>query len=157
MALRVGTRGVQRTDGFVPGVRGGAAPVDESRFEHLSTRQRQIVEAVAALGRATINDITRTIPDPPTANAVRTMVGHLVEAGVLTRSREGRAGVYSLRRSRSAVARRALKRLLAMFFGGSLERAVALHLSGASTDIDEAELKRIERLVREARREREGG
>lgn len=128
------------------------APID---LDSLSMRQRQIVEAVAAIGDATIADIEATIPDPPTPNAIRTMAGQLVDEGVLKRARRGRAAVYALRSARSGVAKRAFRRLLALFFGGSLERAVALHLSGDSADIRVDELERIEAIVREAR-ERQG-
>ncbi len=123
-------------------------PID---LDSLSMRQRQIVEAVAAIGDATIADIEATIPDPPTPNAIRTMAGQLVDGGVLRRAKRGRAAVYSMRSSRSSVAKRALRSLLALFFGGSLERAVAMHLSGDSADIHADELERIEAIVRHAR------
>lgn len=128
------------------------APID---FDSLSMRQRQIVEAVAAIGDATISDIEATIPDPPTPNAIRTMAGHLVHDGVLKRTKRGRAAVYALRSSRAGAAKRALRRLLALFFGGSLERAVTLHLSGDSADIRADELERIEAIVRRARERRD--
>ena len=44
----------------------------------LSRRERQIMDAVFALGEATVNRVVETIPDPPTAMAVRRMM-HILE------------------------------------------------------------------------------
>jgi len=115
-----------------------------------------MVEAVAACGSATVRDVRDRLPDPPTANAVRTTLGTLVARGVLRRRRAGREAVYELRERRPAIAKRAVRHLLRTFFGGSLADAVALHLSGDSADIDDRELERIERLVRDRRRAKPG-
>lgn len=112
-----------------------------------------MVEAVVACGSATVQDVHAALPDPPTTNAVRTTLGTLVDRGVLRRKRRGREAVYELRENSVSVAKRAFRRLLRTFFGGSLADAVALHLSGGSADIDDRELARIERVIRERRRE----
>ena len=117
----------------------------------LSRRQRQMVEAVASCGTATVQDVHDRIPDPPTTNAVRTTLGTLVDRGVLRRRRAGREATYELREGSAALAARALRRLLRSFFGGSMADAVALHLSGDSADIDDGELERIERMAKERR------
>ena len=42
--------------------------------------------------------------------------------------------------------------MLDVFFGGSLEQAVAAHLGGSAGDLDEAELKRVASLIQQARK-----
>jgi hypothetical protein len=42
--------------------------------------------------------------------------------------------------------------VLDVFFGGSLEQAVAAHLGESADDLDEAELKRVAGLIQQARR-----
>jgi hypothetical protein len=42
--------------------------------------------------------------------------------------------------------------VLATFFGGSLERAVAAHLTDPGAEISSAELKRLSALISEAKR-----
>jgi hypothetical protein len=41
-----------------------------------------------------------------------------------------------------------------VFFGGSLEQAVAAHLGEAAADLDETELKRLAGLIQQARKAR---
>ena len=47
----------------------------------LSRRERQIMDAVFALGEATVNQVALAIPSPPTAMAVRRMMHILEETG----------------------------------------------------------------------------
>jgi hypothetical protein len=44
--------------------------------------------------------------------------------------------------------------VLDVFFGGSLEQAVAAHLGESAADLDEAELKRLAHLIQQARKAR---
>ena len=61
----------------------------------LSRRERQIMDAVFALGEATVNKVVETIPSPPTAMAVRRMMHILEEKGHLRR-RARQSGECSL-------------------------------------------------------------
>jgi hypothetical protein len=45
--------------------------------------------------------------------------------------------------------------VLDVFFGGSLEEAVAAHLGESAADLDDAQLKRLAGLIREARKSRQ--
>ena len=56
----------------------------------LSRRERQIMDAVFALGEATVNQVVEDIPDAPTSMAVRRMMHILEEKGHLKRREEGR-------------------------------------------------------------------
>jgi len=61
------------------------------RMQHgLSKRQRQIMEAIYSLNQATVEDVRRTIPDPPSYSAVRTTMNILVDRGLLKYTRNGR-------------------------------------------------------------------
>lgn len=120
-------------------------------------RDRQILEAVYQLGRATVADVHGSIPDPPTSNAVRTMLGSLVDRGVLKRTRQGRAAVYTPRKTGVSIARDALRRVLSAFFGGSLGRAVEIYLTDPKTRISAEELDRLRELIDQAERERKSG
>src|SRR5881227_4364398 len=63
----------------------------------LSRRERQIMDAVFALGEATVNQVALAIPSPPTAMAVRRMMHILEEKGHLRRRQSGREVVYAPR------------------------------------------------------------
>src|SRR2546427_3782449 len=90
----------------------------------LSRRERQIMDAVFALGEATVNQVVETIPSPPTAMAVRRMMHILEEKGHLRRRQSGREVIYAPRQAKNKAGRRAFERVLETFFGGSVEEAL---------------------------------
>src|SRR5690242_908474 len=91
----------------------------------LSRRERQIMHVVHTQGQATVAQIAEALPDPPTPMAVRRMLHILVEKGMLKRRQVSREVVYAPRESRQKAGASALQRVLEVFFGGSLEQAVA--------------------------------
>ena len=76
----------------------------------LSRRERQIMDAVFALGEATVNQVVDTIPSPPTAMAVRRMMHILEEKGHLRRRESGREVIYVPRQAKDKAGRRAFER-----------------------------------------------
>ena len=94
----------------------------------LSRRERQIMDAVFALGEATVNQVAENIPSPPTAMAVRRMMHILEEKGHLRRRESGREVIYVPRQTKGKAGRLAFEQVLETFFGGSLEEALAAHL-----------------------------
>lgn len=115
--------------------------------EELSTRERQIMDAIYRLGRATVAEIRGELPDPPTGNAVRTMLGILTEKGLLRKSFVGKAAVYRPAVSRASARRRALQRVLDIFHGGSLAAALSVHLSDPKSKLSREEAEEIRRLL----------
>ena len=109
------------------------------------------MEAIYARGEATANQVVEAIPNPPTRTAVRSMLTILANKGLLKHHKEGREFVYTPTRKKTHAAKNVLARVLNTFFDGSLEKAVAASLSGASNQMSDSELAEIERLIREAR------
>ena len=120
-------------------------------FPDLSRRENQIMEAIYARGEATATDVLEAIPNAPTRTAVRTMLTILVKKGLLKHRRVGREYVYTPTRKKTQAAQSILNRVLNTFFDGSLEKAVAAQLDGASSKPSDSELAEIEKLIREAR------
>lgn len=118
----------------------------------LSRRERQIMDAVFALGEATVNQIRESIPDAPTPMAVRRMMHILEEKGHLRR-REGREVVYRARVTKNKAGRSAFQRVLETFFGGSLENALAAHLVTRKDGVGDEERARLVALIEQARKE----
>jgi predicted transcriptional regulator len=123
--------------------------------EALSRRERQIMDAVYALGEATAAAVAGRLPDPPTRTAVRTMLRILEQKGHLTHRQEGLAFVYRASRPRARAGRTALQRVLRTFFDGSLEKAVAAHLGDAANGMSAEELDRLADLIEQARKKGE--
>ncbi len=119
---------------------------------HLSRRERQIMDVIYARGAATAAEVHAALPDPPSNTAVRTLLRILETKGHLAHLQDGPRYVYRAVRSRDRVGRSSLQRVLDTFFGGSLERAVAAHLTDSATDLSAEELKRLSQLINQARK-----
>jgi predicted transcriptional regulator len=113
----------------------------------LSRRERQVMDILYALGRASAREVMEQIPDAPGYATVRSTLRVLVEKGELTYNKQGRSYIYAPRKSRAKVARSALSRLLQTFYGGSVGQAVSGLLELESAEIDADELERIEGLI----------
>lgn len=120
--------------------------------EHLSRRERQIMDALYRLGRATAADIQEEIPEPPSYSAVRAALRVLEDKGHVGHERRSHHYVYSPTVPAEVAQRNAARRLLDTFFEGSASKAVAALLE-CSDDLHPDELRELEQLVEQARRE----
>jgi predicted transcriptional regulator len=111
------------------------------------------MEAVFALGEATVNQVVEAIPSPPTAMAVRRMMHILEEKGHLRRRENGRAVIYIPRQAKDKAGRRAFGQVLETFFGGSLEEALAAHLHSRKDQVSADERERLIALIKKAQQE----
>lgn len=118
--------------------------------ESLTRRERQIMDILYASGKATAKEIEEKLPDAPTGATVRTLLKVLLNKGHVHHRQEGRAFVYEPMAAPATAAQSAVKRLLEVFFQGSLERAVS-GLLDARQSSSEEELVRLETLIRKAR------
>lgn len=119
----------------------------------LSRRERQIMDAVFALGEATVNQVVEAIPSPPTAMAVRRMMHILEEKGHLRRRENGREVIYAPRQAKDKAGRHAFEKVLETFFGGSLAEALAAHLHGRKDQVSPEERERLIALIEQANKE----
>jgi BlaI family transcriptional regulator, penicillinase repressor len=119
----------------------------------LSRRERQIMQAIYSVGEATAAQVVDLIADPPSRTAIRTMLTILVEKKQLKYYKRGREFVYQPCRPIEKAGKSAFKDLLQTFFGGSLENALASHLAEKNTPLDEDQLRRIEKMIRDKRKE----
>jgi predicted transcriptional regulator len=111
------------------------------------------MDAVYALGEATVKQVVDSIPSPPTAMAVRRMMHILEEKGHLRRRESGREVVYAPRQARHKAGRRAFEQVLETFFGGSLEEALAAHLHSRKDHVSTEERERLIALIKQAEQE----
>jgi BlaI family transcriptional regulator, penicillinase repressor len=118
----------------------------------LSRRERQIMEIIYSLGEASASQVLEAMTDPPSRTAVRTFLRILEQKGHLTHRAEDRHYVYRPTRPAGQVARSMFRRMLQTFFGGSLEQAVAAHLSDPDAELSPQELQRLQKLINQARK-----
>ena len=120
--------------------------------QHLSKRERQIMDVVYALGGATATQVLRQMEDPPSRSAVRTFLKILEQKGYLRHKQVGQEYLFQPIQPRRNVGKSALKRVLDVFFSGSLESAVAAHLLDPKSDVSDEELQRLSSLISQARK-----
>lgn len=117
----------------------------------LSRRERQIMDIVYARAEASATEVWQSLPDRPSRTAVRTLLRILEEKGHLRHEKRGRQFVYHPIRPRRGAGQSALRQVLHTFFDGSLEEAVAAHLAHPGSELSPDELKRLAKLINEAR------
>lgn len=122
----------------------------------LSKRERQIMDIVFQAGEISAAEVHARLPDAPTYTAVRTMMRVLEEKSLLQHRIDGRKYIYSPRKSPAAAGRSAMKRVLDVFFGGSLEDAVAAHLNDPGMRLDAKDLARLRDVIDEAEQAAKG-
>src|SRR5438034_5354797 len=110
----------------------------------LSRRERQIMDALHARGRATAAEVLAALPEPPSYSAVRALLRILEDKGHVKHRREGPRYVYLPRTSRAAASRSALKRVVATFFQGSIAQAMAALLETRDTELSDAQLDKLQ-------------
>jgi BlaI family transcriptional regulator, penicillinase repressor len=119
----------------------------------LTKRERQIMDALYRLGRATAAEIMAEMAGAPGNSTVRTQLRVLEAKGHVRHEEEGLRYVYMPTVPRHSARRSALKHLVDTFFDGSTAKAVAALLGGEAARVSDDELRRIAELVESARSE----
>ena len=119
----------------------------------LSRRERQILDALYAAGRATAAEIQNAIPDPPSYSAVRTLLRILEDKGHVKHEQDGARYVYLPTVERENARRSALQHMLNTFFGGSATQAMAALLDEGSLELPKKDVERLKALIERARKE----
>jgi BlaI family penicillinase repressor len=125
------------------------------KHEKLSRREREIMDALFALGnQGSAEEIRGRLTDPPSYSAVRAMLAKLEAKGVIRHREEGLKYVYVPTTSRATAQRKALQKIVSVFFGGSKSQTVTALLKQETWTDDEIDALRaaIDR-VRKNRRQ----
>jgi len=117
----------------------------------LGRRERQIMEAVYRLGRATVAEVRAELPDSPSYSAVRGMMRFLEEKGQLRHVQDGVRYVYLPTVAPAKARKSAIDRLVRTFFGGSARDAAAALIEDAKLQKDD--LDRLQELIAQAKKE----
>ena len=104
-------------------------------------------------GKASATEVMENLPDPPSYSAVRALLRVMEEKGHLRHKLDGQRYVYSPTVARERAKRSALRRVLQTFFDNSAEEAVAALLDISEKRLSDDELKRMEELIKQARKE----
>ena len=121
--------------------------------QHLSRRERQIMDIIYRQGQATAQEVLDNLPDPPSYSAVRAMLRLLEEKGYLKHQQDGPRYLFLPTLAREKARKSALKQMLQTFFDGSTEQAVAALLDLSRPKLSQDELERLSQMIEEARKE----
>ncbi len=113
----------------------------------LTRRERQILEAIYRLGEASANEIVESLPDPLANATVRTQLRVMEDKGVVKHRRDGRRFLYRPAVPHRSAAKSALRSVLDVFFGGSVEDALATHLDDPKRKLDAEQIQRLRTLI----------
>lgn len=121
--------------------------------EHLSRRERQILDILYQRGDAGATEIQAGLPNRPSYSAVRTLLRILEEKGhVRHQEREGRY-IYTPTVPADRAKKSALSHLVKTFFNGSPHQAMAALLDVSPRNLTRQELDRMAALIAKARKE----
>src|SRR5688500_13725069 len=120
---------------------------------HLSKRERQIMDVLYRLERATAADVRAGMPDPPSYSAVRTLLRILEDKGHVRHEQDGARYVYTPTVAREHAKRSAMRHMLNTFFEGSTTQAIAALLDEDPKRLSAEDLDRLRAMIERARKE----
>jgi BlaI family penicillinase repressor len=119
----------------------------------LSRRERQIMDILYKLERASVGQVLSELADKPSYSTVRAQLRVLEEKGHVRHEEHGLRYVYVPTVPHDVARRSALRHLIETFFNGSTEKVVAALLGGEVARISPEELDRLARLIAKGRKE----
>lgn len=122
----------------------------------LSRRERQIMDALFRLERASVADVRAELPNPPSYSAVRAQLRILEEKGHVTHTEQGPRYVYEPVIPLERAQRSAVAHLAETFFDGSPAKLMASLLDDGAAGLSDEELDRLQSLIERAREHGEG-
>jgi predicted transcriptional regulator len=125
-------------------------PVRE--INQLGELEADVLGVVWEMNKATVQEVKDALePRRPLAyTTVMTVMSRLAEKGILERRKEGRAYYYTPAASQQKVAGSLLNSLVRRLYDGATGKAIA-QLLETDADVDDAELERLEQLIRSKR------
>ena len=113
----------------------------------LSRRERQFLDVIFRLERATAEDVRSEIQNPPKNATVRRALRSLEEKGYIKHEVAGRTFVYSPVLHSETAGKSAWRHMVETFFGGSTKTAFVAMLSSSKNDLSNEDIEELGRLV----------
>lgn len=119
----------------------------------LSRRERQIMDILFRMGRATAAEVMAQLSSEPSYSTVRTQLRVLEQKGHVRHEEDGVRFVYMPVVARHAARKSALRHVVETFFDGSAEKAMAALLGSEGAKLSADQLDRIAELIDRARKD----
>lgn len=117
----------------------------------LTRRERQIMDVIYRLERATAVAVVENLPDEPNNATIRTLLGVLEKKGYLQHDTVKGRFIYFPTRSAARVRKGMLRQVIKTFFDGAEGRAVISILKAKDAKLSETEREEILALIQKSR------
>jgi predicted transcriptional regulator len=119
----------------------------------LTRREREIMDILYRRTRATAAEVLEDMADPPTYSSVRALLRILEDEGHIKHVQDGPRYIYMPAVARNDARKSALSHVVATFFDGSVEQAVAALVESSRAKLSSDELDRLAQLIAKAKKE----
>lgn len=117
---------------------------------YLSKRERQVMDIIYLLESATTKEVLQRIPDPPSRDAVRTLLRALESKGFIKHKVDGPRHIYSPTLDKVEVSQNLMDHLVKTYFKGSVSLAMAaLVKTESQEEFSPRELEAIDLILKE--------
>jgi len=124
-------------------------------LKQLGARERQIMDILFRLGRATATDVQAALGEPLSNSAVRGMLRLLAKKGLVAYTQDGPRYVYRALLRPDDARRSALSHVVGTFFKNSKSSAIAALLDMEREPLSDEEYERLASLLEKARKPKE--
>ena len=121
------------------------------KTDHLSRRERQVMDVVFELGEVTAREVQQRLPNAPSYSAVRAVLTRLVDQGHLRYREAGPRYVYKPAEQRARIRTAALRKTIDTFFDGSAANAINALLGISASELSQQELDELAKAIEAAR------
>jgi len=122
-------------------------------LQDLAKRERQILEIVFGLGKASAADVLERLPDSPSYSTVRKVLSILEYKGHVKHIEQDRRYVYLPTGSRQEAGRSSLKHLMDSLFDSSAKSVVSALLDISDANMSDDDWQSLVRMIEERRKE----
>lgn len=119
----------------------------------LSRRERQIMDVLHRLRRATAAQVQAEMPDPPSYSAVRAHLRILEDKGHVRHEEDGPRYIYEATVARETERISAVRHLVRTFFDGSTEAAMVALLDASDRKLTKKQREDLLQRIADARKE----
>ena len=119
-------------------------PRKKSTPHGLAPREKQIMDVLFHLGRASVSEVREQLADPPSYSAVRALIKKLLDKGHVSHRQAGSKYIYAPVLPKNDAKKSAVQRLVNTFFDGSPASAVVNLLGSQSKDLSADDIQAIE-------------
>lgn len=123
-------------------------------YDQLSMRERQIMDVLLRLKRASTQEVLNNLPNPPTYNSVRSILSIMVNKGYIKSYQEGKKLIYHAISVREKEKGTMLKKMINNFYDGSAPKAISTILNFSTEDLSRQDIAELKKLIEEAEKKK---